>query len=100
MEIDRKTACRVSPRPALQFSNDSGKPFAFADAVVPGSLHPVEPVPALIVLRQLMEIYARFPVDQLVGEDGCEVFSVIFLILYVFLQWIHLSYTISSLKRL
>ncbi len=71
-----------------------------ADAVVPGSLHPVEPVPVPIVLRQLVEIPARFPVDQLAGEDGCEVFSVIFLIIYDLLQWIYLSYTKSSLKRL
>ena len=63
-------------------------------------LHPVEPVPALIVLRQLVEILARLPVDSLVGEDGCETFAVIFLILYASLQRIYLSYTKSSQKRL
>ena len=66
--------------PLRQFPHDGGKAFVFADAVVPGRLHPVEHVPALIMLRQLVKILSGFRVDQLVRKDGGKALSVILLI--------------------
>ena len=57
---------------------DNGKETGILpDAVVARVLQPIEHIPALGMLRELVEILAGLGIDQLIGENGGERLSVI-----------------------